>query len=79
MYETDLFLLLENENLTDTINLSGPPGVDSKHTKNQVLNLYDPLDSIPLSKTEIESFFLPTTEKNDFRPITKLSKSRQSC
>ena len=36
------------KNLTDNINLSGPPDTDTKHTKNQVFNLHDPLDTIPL-------------------------------
>ena len=31
--------------------------------KNNVFNLREPLDTIPLSKIEIESIFLPTTEK----------------
>ena len=30
---------------------------------NKVLNLLDPLDTIPLSKTEIETIFLPPTER----------------
>ena len=29
---------------------------------NQVFNLHDPLDTIPLSKLEIENIFLPPTE-----------------
>ena len=44
------FLLLEKENTTDTINLSGQLPNDSKYTINQVFNLHDPLDTIPLSK-----------------------------
>ena len=43
-------LLIEKENLTDKINLSGPQTNDSKYTINQVFNLQDPLDTIPLSK-----------------------------
>ena len=50
-------------NITDTINLSEPSPNDSKYTINQVFNLHDPLDTMPLSKLEVENFFLPTTEK----------------
>ena len=53
MYRTDLFPLIEKENLTDNINLSGPPDNDSNHVINQVFNLHDP--NIPLSKMEIEN------------------------
>ena len=59
----DPFPLIEKENLTDTINSSGPSPNDSKDTINQVFNLHEPLDTIPLSKIEIENIFLPTTEK----------------
>ena len=31
--------------------------------QNHVFNLHDPLDTIPLSKIEIENIFLPITEK----------------
>ena len=58
----DLFPLIEKENLTDKINLSGPQTNDSKYTINQVFDLHDPLDTIPLSKFEIENIFLPPTE-----------------
>ena len=58
----DHFPLIEKENLTDKINLSGPPTTDSKYTINQVFDLHDPLDTIPLSKFEIENIFLPPTE-----------------
>ena len=51
------------ENLTDIVNLSGPPNIDSKNTINHVFNLNDPLDTIPLSKLEIENNFLSVTEK----------------
>ena len=57
-----LFPLIEKENLTDKINLSGPQTNDSKYTINQVFDLHDPLDTIPLSKLEIENIFLPPTE-----------------
>ena len=63
LYKKDTFPLLEKENVTDNVNLSGPPNTDSKYTINQVFNLHDPLDTIPLSKLEIEKIFLPTTEK----------------
>ena len=63
MYRTDLFPLKEKENLTDNINLSGPPDIDSKYTMNQVFNLHDPLGNIPLSKIKTEKIFLPNTEK----------------
>ena len=49
--------------MTDKINLSGPQTNYSKYTINQVFNLHDPLDTIPLSKLEIDNLFLPTTEK----------------
>ena len=45
------------------MNLSGPPYIDSKYTMNQVFNLHDPLDTIRLSKMEIENIFLSNTEK----------------
>ena len=48
----DLFLLVEKENLTDNRNLSGPLCNDSIYTKNQVFNLHDPLNTVPLSKIE---------------------------
>ena len=51
MYRTDPFPLVVKENLTDNINFSGPSDIHSKYTTNQVFNLYDPLDNIPLSKT----------------------------
>ena len=58
----DHFPLIEKEDLTDKINLSGPQTNDSKYTINQVFDLHDPLDTIPLSKLEIENIFLPPTE-----------------
>ena len=57
------FPLIGKKNLTDKKNLSGPQTNDSKYAINQVFNLYDPLDTIPLSKLEIENIFLPPTEK----------------
>ena len=62
-HKKDLFPLIEKENLTDKINLSGPQTNDSKYTIDQVFDLHDPLDTIPLSKLEIEIIFLPPTEK----------------
>ena len=38
------------------------PDIDSNYTINQVFNLHDPLDNIPLSKAENENVFLPATE-----------------
>ena len=63
MYRTDLFPLIEKEILTDKINLSGPPDTDKKYTINQVFNLQDPFDNIPLSKLETDNIFLLNTEK----------------
>ena len=57
------FILKEKGNLKETINVSGPLPNDSKYTKYQVFNLHDPLDTITLSKTEVENIFLPTTGK----------------
>ena len=59
----DPFPLIEKENLTDKINLSGPQTNDPKYTVNQVFDLHDPLDTIPLSKLEVKNIFLPPTEK----------------
>ena len=49
--------------MTDKINLSGPQTNDSKYTINQIFDLHDPLDTIPLSKLEIENIFLSPTDK----------------
>ena len=54
---------MEKGNLTDNIILSCPPNNDSKYPINHVFNLHDPLDTIPLSKIEIENIFLPITEQ----------------
>ena len=62
-HKKDLFPLIEKENLTDKINLSGPQTNDSKYTINQVFDLHDPLETIPLSKLEIDNIFLPPTDK----------------
>ena len=62
-YETDLFPSIKKENPSDKINLAGPPNNDSKYTMNQFVNLHDPLDTILLSKIEIENIFLRILEK----------------
>ena len=62
-HKKDLFPLIKKENLTDKINLSGSQTNYSKYTINQVFNLHDPLDTIPLSKLEIDNIFLPPTKK----------------
>ena len=70
------------------MNLSGPPNVDSKYTKNQVFNFHDPLDTIPLSKIEVENTFLPNTEKlnleilkkhQNLNPVIRQLKSWHKC
>ena len=53
------------------MNLSGPLPNDSKCTINQVFNLHDSLDTIPPSKTKIESIFLPATAKNTLEILRK--------
>ena len=58
-----LFPLIETENFTDKINLSGPQTNYSNYTINQVFDLHDPLDTIPLSKLEIDNIFLSPTDK----------------
>ena len=67
----NLFLLIEKEKMTDKIKLSRPPDLDSKHTINQIFVFHDPLDNLSLSKREIESIFLPVTEKNNTETTTK--------
>ena len=63
LYKKRSIPFIRKKNLTDNINLSGPPVNDSKYTINHVFNLHDPLDTILLSKIEIEITFLPITEK----------------
>ena len=63
--------MTEKENLTDKINLLRPPVNDSKYTINQVFDLYDPLDTIPLSKIEVENISLPPTEKITLQLLQK--------
>ena len=76
--------MIEKENLTDIINLSGPATTDLNYTVNQFFNLHDPLDKIPLSKIEVENIFLPPIEKitlllmqnyQSFDPIIRQLKS----
>ena len=43
--------------------MSVPQTNDSKLTINEVFDLHEPLDTIPLSKLEIDNFFLPPTNK----------------
>ena len=62
-HKKDLFSLIEKENLTIKINLSGPQAKNLKYTINQVFDLHDPLDTIPLSKLDIDNSFLPPTDK----------------
>ena len=38
-----------------------------KYTINQVFDLHDPLDTIPLSKLEIENIFLPQQKQLQFQ------------
>ena len=70
-HKKDLFPLIEKENSTVKINLSGPLPHDSKYTINQVFNFHDPLDTIPLSKTELENIFLPPTETTTLEILQK--------
>ena len=76
--------MIEKESLTGKINLSGPPIKNSKYTINQVFDLHDPIDTIPLSKIEVENIFLPPTEKitlqllqkyQNFDPVIRQLKS----
>ena len=67
----NLFLLIEKEKMTDKIKLSGPADLDSKHTINQIFVFHDPLDNLSLSKREIESIFLPVTEKITLKLLQK--------
>ena len=41
---------------------------------NQVFDLHDPLDAIPLSKLEVENIFLPPTEKITLQLLQKYQK-----
>ena len=67
-HKKDLFPLIEKESLTDKKNLSGPQTYDSKYTINQVFDLHDPLDTIPLTKLEIENIFSPNRKKIQLIP-----------
>ena len=77
-HKKDPIPLIEKEYLTDTINLSEPLPNDSKYTINQVFNLHDPLDTVPLSKIEVENIFLPTTEKIKLDYYKNIKTSTQS-
>ena len=70
-HKKDTFPLIEKESLTDKINLSGPPINNSIYTINEVFDLHDPLDTIPLSKKEVENIFLPPTEKIKLQLLQK--------
>ena len=70
-HKQDTFPLIEKENLSDEINLSGPPINNSNYTINQVLDLHDPLDTFPLLKMEVEKFFLSPTEKITLQLLQK--------
>ena len=72
------FFLIEKENLTDTINLSGPLPNDSKYTINQVFNLHDPLTHNTPIKDRNRKHFSTNNRKNYTRKITKISKPRPS-
>ena len=70
-HKKNTFPLIEKENLTDKINLSVPSINDSKYTINQVFDLHDPLDTIPLSKLDVENNFLPPIEKITLQLLQK--------
>ena len=80
--------MIEKENLTDEIILSGPPINDSKYTISQVFDLHDPHDTILLSKLEVENIFLPPIEKitlqllqkyQNLDPVIRQLKSWHKC
>ena len=70
-HKKDTSPLIEKEKLTDEINLSGPLIDNSKYTINQVFDLHDPLNTIPLSKIEVEIIFLTPTEKTTLQLLQK--------
>ena len=74
-HKKDPFPIIEKENLTDIINLSGPPTNGLKYTVNQVFDLHDPLDTIPLSKIEVEIIFYHQQKQlhYNYYKITKIS------
>ena len=74
LHKKVFFPLIEKEDLTDEKNLSGTQTNYSKYTINQVFDLHDPLDTVPLSKLEIDNIFLPPTDKNTL----ELSKQYQN-
>ena len=56
-HKKDVFPLIEKENLTDKINLSGPQTNDSKYTINQVFDLHDHLTQFPYQNWKLKIFF----------------------
>ena len=66
--------MIEKEKLTDKVKISEPPINDLKHTINQGFDLHDPLDTIPLSKLEVENIFLPPTKKITLQLLQKNQK-----
>ena len=63
--------MIEKQNLTDKINSSGPPINDLKYTINQFFHLHDPLDTIPLSKLDVENIFSITNKKITLQLLQK--------
>ena len=53
--------LIEKEKLIDTIILARLMKTNQKNNMVKVIDLYDPLDNIPLSSKEIRNIFLPCT------------------
>ena len=72
--KTGLIPLIEKETLTGNINLSGPPNNDSNYPINPVFNLHDPLDTIPLSKREVEKI-ISQYQKNEHSSYYRNIKS----
>ena len=57
------FPLIEKENSTDSINLLGPPHLNSKYAIIRIFILQKTLDNIPISKNEIKICFFQS-QKN---------------
>ena len=74
LYRKDLFPLTEKENLADNMSLSGPPNIDSNNKIILLFNLHDPLDTIPISKLEIENILSTNNKKSYTRTLTKTPK-----
>ena len=64
-----LFPLIEKENLSDSIKLTGPSDISSKYTINKIFNLQNLLYNIPLSKIETQNIFLSVTA--NLKPLLK--------